>query len=155
MVILFRDLKMLVVSLVPNIIPLLMAGAFIGFASVELEAGIAIVFAVIFGIAVDDTIHFLSKFKLVRDKGKTVDESLKITFLETGKAIGLTTIVLFFGFLVMLFSIHPPSVIIGVLISLTLFSAFFSDLFLIPILIRWLIKDQSVKIEAPELVDVI
>ncbi len=155
MVILFRDLKMLVVSLVPNIIPLLMAGAFIGFAGIELEAGIAIVFAVIFGIAVDDTIHFLSKFKLVRDKGKTVDESLKITFLETGKAIGLTTIVLFFGFLVMLFSIHPPSVIIGVLISLTLFSAFFSDLFLIPILIRWLIKDQSVKIEASELVDVI
>ncbi len=155
MVALFRNLKMLMVSLVPNIIPLLMAGAFIGFAGIELEAGIAIVFAVIFGIAVDDTIHFLSKFKLVRDKGKTVDESLKITFLETGKAIGLTTIVLFFGFLVMLFSIHPPSVIIGVLISLTLFSAFFSDLFLIPILIRWLIKDQPIKVQAPELVDVI
>ncbi len=155
MVALFRDLKMLVVSLVPNIIPLLMAGAFIGFAGIELEAGIAIVFAVIFGIAVDDTIHFLSKFKLVRNKGNTVDESLKITFLETGKAIGLTTIVLFFGFLVMLFSIHPPSVIIGVLISLTLFSAFFSDLFLIPILIRWLIKDRPIKVEALEVVDVI
>ncbi len=144
MVLLFQNFKMLFISLIPNVIPLLMAGAFIGFAGVELEAGVAIVFAVIFGIAVDDTIHFLSKFKLTRNKGKSVDESLKITFLETGKAIGLTSIILFFGFLVMLFSIHPPSVVVGVLISLTLFSAFFSDLFLIPILIRWLIKDEVV-----------
>lgn len=149
MVLLFRDMRMLLISLIPNVIPLLMAGAFIGFSGVELEAGVAIVFAVIFGIAVDDTIHFLSKFKLTRNKGKSVDESLKITFLETGKAIGLTSIILFFGFLVMLFSIHPPSVVVGVLISLTLFSAFFSDLFLIPILIRWLIKDE-VKVEEQE-----
>lgn len=141
MVLLFRDLKMLIISLLPNIFPLLLAGALLGYLNIELEAGVAIVFAVIFGIAVDDTIHFLSKFKLSRDKGKTVEEALHVTFLETGKAIALTTIILFFGFLVMLFSIHPPSVIIGLLISLTLFSALFSDLLFIPVLIRWLIKD--------------
>ncbi|MEM9848014.1 MAG: MMPL family transporter [Bacteroidota bacterium] len=141
MVLLFRNLKMLLISLVPNLIPLLLAGALLGYLNIELEAGVAIVFAVIFGIAVDDTIHFLSKFKLARNKGKTVEESLQITFVETGKAIALTTIILFFGFLVMLFSIHPPSVVIGLLISLTLFSALFSDLLFIPVLIRWLIKD--------------
>lgn len=141
MALLFRNWKMLFISLVPNIVPLLLAGALLGFLGIDLEAGTSIVFAVIFGIAVDDTIHFLSKFKLARNKGKSVEESLHITFLETGKAIVLTTVILFFGFLVMLFSIHPPSVTIGLLISLTLFSALISDLALIPLLIRWLIKD--------------
>ncbi|MEM8525446.1 MAG: MMPL family transporter [Bacteroidota bacterium] len=142
MVLLFRDLKMLVISLLPNLIPLLLAGALLGYLNIELEAGVAIVFAVIFGIAVDDTIHFLSKFKLARNKGKTVEEALLITFTETGKAIALTTIILFFGFLVMLFSIHPPSVVIGMLISVTLFSALFSDLLFIPLLIRWMMRDK-------------
>ncbi|HMQ46168.1 MAG TPA: MMPL family transporter [Saprospiraceae bacterium] len=137
MAILFRNATMLLISLIPNIFPLLLAGALLGFLGIELEAGVAIVFAVIFGIAVDDTIHFLSKYKLTRNKGHGVEEALHITFLETGKAIVLTTVILFFGFLVMLFSIHPPSVTIGLLISLTLGSALISDLLLIPVLIRW------------------
>jgi hypothetical protein len=140
MALLFRNWRMLIVSLIPNLFPLLLAGALLGYLGIELEAGVSIVFAVIFGIAVDDTIHFLSKYKLTRNKGHDVEESLRITFLETGKAIALTTIVLFFGFLVMLFSIHPPSVVIGLLISLTLFSALISDLLLIPVLIRWMMK---------------
>jgi hypothetical protein len=136
MALLFRDLRMLLISLVPNLFPLILAGALLGFLGIELEAGISIVFAVIFGIAVDDTIHFLSKYKLALNKGLSREEALRVTFTETGKAITLTSIILFFGFLVMLFSIHPPSVIIGLLISLTLVSALFSDLLLIPILVR-------------------
>ena len=149
MALLFQNWKMLIISLVPNIFPLLLAGALLGFIGIELEAGVSIVFAVIFGIAVDDTIHFLSKFKLARNKGLSVEESLRITFLETGKAICLTTLILFFGFLVMLFSIHPPSVVVGLLISLTLFSALIADLTLIPLMIRWMIKDEvsSVSLE--------
>lgn len=139
MVLLFRNWRLLLISLVPNLFPLLLAGALLGFLGIELEAGVSIVFAVIFGIAVDDTIHFLSKYKLARLKGLTVEDSIHITFRETGKAITLTTIILFFGFLVMLFSIHPPSVVIGLLISLTLLSAVVGDLLLIPLLIRWLL----------------
>ena len=141
MALLFKSWRMLFISLIPNIIPLLLAGALLGFIGIELEAGISVVFAIIFGIAVDDTIHFLSKFKLARLKGLSIDESLKITFLETGKAICLTTIILFFGFLIMLFSIHPPSVTIGLLISVTLFSAVFADLLLLPVLIRVFLKE--------------
>ena len=73
MVLLFQNLKMLIISIIPNLIPLLIAGAVLGFGGVELEAGISIVFAIIFGIAVDDTIHFLSKFKLARNKGLNID----------------------------------------------------------------------------------
>ncbi len=140
MAILFKNWRMVIISIIPNIFPLLIAGALLGFIGIELEAGVAIVFAVIFGIAVDDTIHFLSKYKLTRDKGLAMEEALRITFLETGKAICLTTVILFFGFLVMLFSINPPSVTVGLLISFTLVSALVADLFTIPLLIRWLGK---------------
>ncbi len=137
---LFRNWKMVFISLVPNIFPLLIAGALLGFAGIELESGVAIVFAIVFGIAVDDTIHFLSKYKISRDKGATMEEALEVTFTETGKAICLTSIILFFGFLVMLFSVNPPSVTVGIIISVTLASAVFSDLFTIPVLIRWFMK---------------
>ena len=138
MALLFKNWRMLVVSLVPNLLPLLMAGALLGFVGIELEAGVSIVFAIIFGIAVDDTIHFLAKYKLARGRGLSVDDAIHVTFKEAGKAIVLTSVVLFFGFLVMLFSINPPSVTIGLLISLTLASAVVSDLLLIPLLLRWL-----------------
>jgi len=151
MALLFRNWKMLLISLVPNIFPLLLAGALLGFIGIELEAGISIVFAVIFGIAVDDTIHFLSKYKLAMDEGMSKEAALRITFTETGKAICLTTVVLFFGFLVMLFSIHPPSVTVGLLISVTLISALLSDMAFIPLLIRWVMPDQPDGVERDDL----
>ncbi|NJB87310.1 hypothetical protein GGR26_003090 [Lewinella marina] len=142
MALLFRNWRMLVISLIPNLLPLLIAGAMLGFLGIELEAGVSIVFAIIFGIAVDDTIHFLSKYKLARRRGVPAPEAIHLTFRETGKAIVLTSVVLFFGFLVMLFSISPPSVTIGLLISLTLASALISDLLLIPLLLRWLDRSE-------------
>ncbi len=134
---LFRNWKMLLLALVPNLIPLLFAAALLGFTGVALEAGISIVFAIIFGIAVDDTIHFLSKYKLAKDNhnGDT-EKALEITFQECGKAIIFTSIILFFGFLVLLFSSNQPSVIIGLLISVTLISALVADLTILPVLIR-------------------
>lgn len=137
MALLFRDARILLVALVPNAAPLLLAGALLGFLGIELEAGVAIVFAVIFGIAVDDSIHFLAKYRLVRGRGASVEEAMATTFRESGKAIILTSVILFFGFLVMLFSVHPPSVTVGLLISVTLASAVVADLLLIPVLLRW------------------
>ena len=136
MALLFKNVRMVLISLVPNVFPLLFAGGMLGFLGIELEAGVAILFAIVFGIAVDDTIHFLSKFKLARNKNLSVEEAIHITFLETGKAICLTSIILFFGFLIMLFSVNPPSVTVGLMISITLFTALFSDLLLIPLLLR-------------------
>ncbi len=150
MAFLFQNWRILIIALVPNIFPLLLAGALIGYLGIELEAGVSIVFAVIFGIAVDDTIHFLSKYKLALNKGLEREEAIKITFVETGKAIVLTSIILFFGFLVMLFSIHPPSVVVGLLISLTLLSALISDLLLIPVMIRWMQPAQQEAIQKGE-----
>lgn len=133
---LFRDFKMILISIITNVLPLIFAAAVIGFIGIELEAGISIVFAIVFGIAVDDTIHFLSKYKLCRNKGISKEESIEITFRETGKAIIITSVILFFGFLIMLISVHPPSITIGLLISITLVSAIVSDLLVLPMLLR-------------------
>jgi uncharacterized protein len=135
--------RMIIIFLIPNLFPLLFAAALIGFSGVHLDAGISMVFTVVFGICIDDTIHFLSFFKLNMRKGHTVDESIHITMHETGKPVCITTIILFFGFMVMMFSVHPPSVAIGKLIGVTLIAALLSDLFINPILIRWLIKDKK------------
>ena len=134
---LFRNWKMLFLALVPNLFPLLFAAALIGYTGVALEAGVSIVFAIIFGIAVDDTIHFLSKYKLAKAQySGDVEQALLVTFRECGKAIIFTTIILFFGFLVLLFSNNQPSVVIGMLISVTLLSALIADLTILPVLIR-------------------
>ncbi len=143
--ILFMNWRILFIAIVPNMLPLLLAGAIIGYAGIELEAGISIVFAIIFGIAVDDTIHFLSKFNIARRAGMDGEVALKTTFEETGKAIMFTTIILFFGFLLMLFSNNPLSFTIGILISATLIGAFLFDLTLLPVLLRKYLKDTDSK----------
>ncbi len=143
MVLLFKNIRLILISIIPNLFPLLTSAAIIGFMGIELEAGMSIVFAIAFGIAVDDTIHFLSKFKIERNKGNSVEDALHTTFIETGKAIILTSLILFFGFMVMFFSIHPPSRSIGILIAVTLVAALVADLYLIPVLIRGLFAKKS------------
>ncbi len=136
MALLFKNLKLLLISLLPNLLPLLFAAALLGFLKIPLEATISVVFAVVFGIAVDDTIHFLGRYKIGISKGLSKEEALQVTFAETGRALIITTFILFFGFLVLLFSVHTPSITIGLLISITLLTALVLDLLLLPVLIR-------------------
>lgn len=140
MAVIFRKWQVMLVFLIPNLFPLFICGAFMGFYGIKLEAGVSIVFSVIFGIAVDDTIHTLSKVKMFADKGYSTDTALYKTMMEVGKPMIHTAIILFFGFMVMLFSVNPPSQNVGILMSFTLASALISDLFLLPILSRWLLK---------------
>ena len=136
----FRDIKIFLISLVPNVLPILFAGGVLGFLGIPLEASLSVVFAIVFGIAVDDTIHFLGKYKLGITQGLDKEAALEKTFAQTGRALVITTIILFFGFLVMLFSIHQPSITIGLIISVTLVTALILDLLLLPVLLRKLIK---------------
>lgn len=142
---LFKDWKMVLIFTVPNVFPLFFAGALIGYLGIPLEAGVATVFSIVFGIATDDTIHFLSTFRLCKARGLNVEDALRTTLAETGKAMCLSSIILFFSFLVMLFSIHPPSVTVGLLVSVTLAGALFCDLLLVPVLVRKLMPDTPSK----------
>ena len=142
MVLVFKNFKMFLISLVPNLLPIVFAGSILGFLGIPLEASLSVVFAIVFGIAVDDTIHFLGKYKLGRTQGLSQEKALEKTFIQTGRALVITTIILFFGFMVMLFSIHQPSITIGIIISVTLVTALILDLLLLPVLIRKLVKTK-------------
>ena len=140
MALVFKNVKIFLISLVPNILPILFSGSILGFLGIPLEASLSVVFAIVFGIAVDDTIHFLGKYKLGISQGLSQEMAIEKTFSETGRALVITTIILFFGFLVLLFSIHQPSITIGLIISVTLVTALILDLLLLPVIIRKMIK---------------
>jgi len=132
---LYKSFKIVLLALVPNILPLIMLGAILGYVGIDLKVSTAIIFTISFGIAVDDTIHFMSRFKLELNKGKSVLYALKRTYLSTGRAIVLTTLILCSGFLLLMFSDFLGTFYIGLLISLTLFFALIADMLVLPVLI--------------------
>ena len=132
---LYRSLRIVLIALVPNVLPLIMLAAILGYFGIQLKVSTAIIFTISFGIAVDDTIHFMSKLKLELNKGKTFFYALKRTYLSTGRAIILTTLILCSGFLLLMFSDFLGTFYVGLLISCTLFVALVADLFLLPVLL--------------------
>lgn len=133
--IMFRSFLIIVLSLIPNILPLLFVSGFMGFTNIDLKVSTSIIFTIAFGIAVDDTIHFMSKLKLELNKGKSLIYALKRTYLSTGKAIMVTSIILCSGFFTLLFSTFASTYYIGLLVSITLFLAVIADLILLPVLL--------------------
>lgn len=139
---LFKDWRMVLVSIIPNILPMLIAGAALSVTGIELKAVTSVIFTVSFGIAVDDTIHFLTRYKLQRKRGDNVEEALKETFIVSAKAITMTTILLVVGFISLVFSSFTGTYYVGILICVTLVSAWLADVFIIPQLI-YLINPNS------------
>lgn len=131
----YRSYVMVLIALIPNLIPLILIAGILGFAGIYLKISTGIIFTIAFGIAVDDTIHFLSKLKIELDKGKSLVYAVKRTFLSTGKAIIITSIILCGGFLSLILSSFEGTFLVGLLISLTLLFAIIADLFLLPILL--------------------
>ena len=136
---------MVIIAMIPNILPLVMLGAMLGFAGVELKVSTALVFTISFGIAVDDTIHFMSKLKLELNKGKSLLFALRRTFLSTGRAIVLTTLILAAGFLMLICSDFLGTFYIGLLISCTLVFALIADMFFLPVLLIYFYSPKKLK----------
>ena len=135
MAILFRSPALTLISLAPNIIPLLIVGGAMGFAGITLKPSTALIFSLAFGIAVDDTIHFLAKYRIHRRDGMDRDGAVRKTLGETGKAILFTSLVLMSGFLVFTLSSFGGTVNMGALTALTLCVAMVANLFLVPALL--------------------
>jgi uncharacterized protein len=131
----FKSIKMAFISLIPNVIPLAIIGGLMGFFGTTINMSTSIIFTIAFGIAVDDTIHFLSKFKIETAKHNSFFIALKRTYLSTGKAIVLTTLILCGGFISLIFSDFKSTFLIGLYVSSILFIAVITDLFLLPVLL--------------------
>ncbi len=135
---LFRSLKIGIISLIPNIFPLILTAGVMGFLGIELNGSSAIIFTIAFVIAVDDTIHFLKKYAFLQKQKEQITKEALIhqTIMEAGKAILVTSIILISGYGVLLLSEFKEAYYHGVLICFTMFWAVLADLFLLPILLR-------------------
>ena len=143
--VIFKSLKMVVISIIPNLIPLIIIGGMMGYMGVDLKISTAIIFTIAFGIAVDDTIHFLGKFKIELLKGRSKLYALKRAYITTGKAMIITTLVLCSGFLLLLFSNFTGTAYLGGLLSITLFATLILDLTILPVLILLFFPEQNKK----------
>ncbi|MEO0403867.1 MAG: MMPL family transporter, partial [Bacteroidota bacterium] len=141
----FRDVRLVLISLIPNAFPLLLIGGLMGFTGVYIKVSTSIIFTIAFGIAVDDTIHFISKLRLQLNKGHSMLYALKRTYISTGKAIIVTSIILCGGFFTLIGSDFLGTFYIGLLISLTLLFAVIADLYLLPVLLLKLVKNDHFK----------
>lgn len=138
---LFRSFKMIVVSLIPNILPLIITAGLMGYFGVPLKPSTILVFSIAFGISVDDTIHFLAKYRQeLKANNWKIRKSVFNALRETGISMFYTSVVLFFGFSVFMISSFGGTVALGGLVSITLFFAMLSNLILLPVLLLGLEK---------------
>lgn len=133
---LFVNYKMILVSLVPNLIPLLITAGIMGFMGIPLKPSTALIFSIVFGISVDDSIHFLAKYRQeLFNSGFFVPVAVSKTLRETGASMIYTSIILFAGFVIFAWSDFGGTVALGVLTSITLLMAMFTNLILLPSLL--------------------
>ena len=132
----FRSFKMIVVSLIPNLLPLLITAGLMGYLGVPIKPSTILVFSIAFGISVDDTIHFLAKYRQeLQANHWRINKSVYAALRETGVSMFYTSIVLFFGFSVFTISSFGGTVALGGLVSITLLFAMLSNLVLLPSLL--------------------
>ncbi len=132
----FRSFKMIVISLIPNLLPLLMTAGLMGFLGVPIKPSTILVFSIAFGISVDDTIHFLAKYRQeLKSNHWRIRKSVLASLRETGVSMFYTSTVLFFGFSVFMISSFGGTKALGGLVSTTLLFAMLANLLLLPSLL--------------------
>lgn len=132
----FRSFRMILISIIPNMLPLLITAGLMGFFDIPIKPSTILVFSIAFGISVDDTIHFLAKYRqeLIANNW-AIRKSVYAALRETGVSMFYTSIVLFFGFLIFTVSSFGGTIALGGLVSITLLFAMVSNLLLLPSLL--------------------
>ena len=153
----FRSFKMVLVSMIPNLLPLLLTAGLMGFLDVPLKPSTILVFGIAFGLSVDDTIRYLSQYREELKKNDwKIKKSVFAAFEEASLSMFYTSIVLFFGFSVFMLSSFGGTIALGGLISLTLLFGMLSNLMLLPALVLTLNKKLANQQELKEgMIDII
>jgi predicted RND superfamily exporter protein len=146
MALMFSSWRMVILSLTPNILPLVFTAALMGFSDIPIKASTILVFSIAFGISVDNTIHFLAKYRQELNLTNwNIRESVILALKETGVSMLYTSVVLFFGFGIFTLSNFGGTQAMGVLVSLTLLVAVTSNLILLPSLLLGLDRLTTTK----------
>jgi len=152
----FSSSRMVVVSLLPNLIPLVLTGALMGYFNISIKPSTILVFSIAFGISIDDTIHFLAKY---RQELKANHWNIKLAVInalkETGVSMFYTSIVLFFGFSIFIASDFGGTVALGLLVSVTLLFAMMANLLLLPSLLLSLERMITTRSFREPLIDIL
>jgi predicted RND superfamily exporter protein len=136
MAMLFRNVKMIIISLIPNIIPLLITGGIMGYFGIPLKPSTALIFSIAFGISVDDSIHFLAKYRQeLMLNNFNVPIAITKSLRETGASMIYTSVILFFGFVIFAMSQFGGTVALGKLTSITLLLAMMTNVIVLPALL--------------------
>ena len=136
MAILFRSWRMVMISMVPNFIPLLFTAGVMGWFGIPLKPSTLLVFSIAFGISVDDTIHYLAKYRLeLKSKQWDLKQCIIMAIREAGLGMFYTSIILFCGFIMFTFSQFGGTQALGLLVSLTLLVAMITNLVVLPTLL--------------------
>lgn len=147
----FRSFKMVLVSIIPNLLPLLMTAGLMGFLGIHLKPSTILVFGIAFGMSVDDTLRFLAQYRMELSRNNwKIKKSVFATFDDAGTSMFYTSIILFCGFSVFMLSSFGGTVALGGLVALTLFFGMLSNLVLLPSLVLTLNKKLANKQELPE-----
>ncbi len=155
MALLFRNFKMIIVSIIPNIIPLLITAGIMGFFGIPLKPSTALIFSIVFGISVDDSIHFLAKYRQeLFAKKFDVSEAISKSIRETGSSMIYTSIILFFGFIIFVLSEFGGTIALGKLTSITLFFAMITNVVVLPALILQFDSGKRDKTKHPLIEDI-
>jgi predicted RND superfamily exporter protein len=143
---LFANVRMIVISLVPNLLALMITAGLMGYFNIPLKASTALIFSITFGISVDNSIRFLAKYRQeILSNNFFVAKAVSESIMETGKSIMYTSIVLFAGFIIFAFSSFGGTIALGVLTSTTLVISMFTNLILLPALILTFDKPKKKK----------
>jgi len=135
MLIIFKNIKMLGIFLIPNILPMLLVVGIMGWIGITIDMGVAIAGAIVLGVAVDDSIHFFYKYFDGKKKGLNMRDNLAYVFQYAGNAILFTTIILSVSFMVFMGSNFAPNYNFGIVTAIALIIAFICDIFLLPALL--------------------
>jgi predicted RND superfamily exporter protein len=135
MLLIFKRVKLLWVFILPNLLPVMLVVGLMGWIGINIDIGVAIAGAIIIGVAVDDTIHFLVKYFDARNRGLDLEESFDEVLRYAGKAIAFTTIILSVAFSLFAFSTFTPNQNFGIVTASALIIAFVVDLLLLPALL--------------------
>jgi len=143
---LFSSFKMVMISMIPNIIPMIITAGIMGWFNIPLKPSTLIIFSIALGITVDNTIHFLARYRQeLQMKKWDLKECVAISIRETGLSIIYTSVILFFGFIIFIFSDFGGTQALGYLSAVTYFVALFTNLIVLPALLLTLDRKLTTK----------
>lgn len=142
-IILFKSFKYGVLAIIPSILPILLTGGIIGLAGVDLDLSTMMVGAMTMGIAVDDTIHVMTRYLHAKSQGLNVRKSIEIAMHEAGRAVIFSSAVLVLGFSVLTFASFVTIIQVGLFGAIIMFLALLGDLLFLPAILYWIDGDDE------------